>query len=137
MQLYLVESQALDFVVPREISYEPIQLFTGISEPRNVFSQFDHDVWAYSSGLSYELQLVKSSPPSHVIAGYNNLFLLDGQRKTLQLWTLSFEDGGIETVIIEMYDDSVIFSRWKLLLLHTSLPCAATHWKVRRAVQLH
>jgi hypothetical protein len=95
-----IKSQPLHLVAPRKLLQEAVQIFRSIPESSQVFAQHNDDVRADFLCFADELQLVQASTASFIIAGYNDLFLLDRQRQRLERGILILDYGCIETVIV-------------------------------------
>ena len=97
---YFIKSQPLHLAAPCKRLQEAVQIFRSIPESRQVFAYHNDDVRAHFLCFADELQLVQASTTSFIIAGYNDLFLLDRQRQRLERRILILDYGSIETVIV-------------------------------------
>ena len=138
---HLVKAQSLHLAIPRVGFNEFIKLFARVSEPANVLSQFDDDIWTYSLRVANELQLVKAATSGCVVTCYDDLLLLDGEGESLETWVLGFKDSRIEAVVVlrgdrplveritgerntrtyKMHNHAIFFASWDLSIFHLFL----------------
>ena len=95
-----IKSQPFHLAAPGKLLQEAVQIFRSISESSQVFAYHNDDVRADFLCFADELQLVQASTASFIVAGYNDLFLLDRQRQRLERGILILDYGCIETIIV-------------------------------------
>lgn len=76
---YLVKAEFFHAISPNKALEETVQLFGGIAEPSEIFSQDNNHIWTDAFGVLDELQLPQSSSPRFVITRHDDVFLLDCQ----------------------------------------------------------
>jgi len=99
-QTYLIKTEPLHFVTPRELLQEIVEVLARIPKPTDVFSEDDDDFWTQALSFGDQLQLVQATSSGLIVAGDDDVFLLNGQRQGLEGWVLRLEDRGVETVVV-------------------------------------
>lgn len=96
----LVKAKPFNLRTPQKAAQISVQALGGIAKLGQIFAQDDDDVWTNLLGFLDELELPQAAPPGFIVAGDDDLLLLDGQRQRLERRVLCLQYGCIEAIII-------------------------------------
>jgi hypothetical protein len=107
---HLIKAQTLCPVTPHGRPEPVVQLFARMSKGRQILAKHNDCLRTYFLCFGDQLQFSQASLTSLIVAGNNNLFLLDGKRQGFQCWVNVLDDRGIETIIVDVDQHPTVIS---------------------------